>query len=161
QTMILLDGTTVYNLTHFFGFFSTFNPDAIKDVRLYKGGYPAAYGGRLGSVVDVYNKDGNRRRTEGSLSLGLLASRALAEGPYAKGSWMVALRRSTPEPVLAALRAADVDGTPDAFHFYDANAKLNFDASADDRLSLAVYAGRDALGIEPLADLRLDLVYGN
>ncbi len=99
QTLILLDRTTVYNPSHFFGLFSTFNPDAIKDVQLYKGGYPAEYGGRLGSVVDIYNKDGNRQQTTGGLSMGLLASRAYVEGPYAKdgdeakGSYMVAVRR--------------------------------------------------------------------
>lgn len=80
QTLILLDRTTVYNPSHFFGLFSTFNPDAIKDVQLYKGGYPAEYGGRLGSVVDIYNKDGNRQTTTGGLSVGLLASRAYVEG---------------------------------------------------------------------------------
>lgn len=73
QTLILLDRTTVYNPSHFFGLFSTFNPDAIKDVQLYKGGYPTEYGGRLGSVVDIYNKDGNRQRTAGGLSMGFLA----------------------------------------------------------------------------------------
>ncbi|MDE2996724.1 MAG: TonB-dependent receptor, partial [Bacteroidota bacterium] len=100
QTLILLDRTTVYNPTHFFGVFSTFNPDAIKDVRLYKGAYGSEYGGRIGSVVDIYNKDGNRRSRAGSVSLGLLASRAMIEGPHRKGSWMLALRRSTVEPLL-------------------------------------------------------------
>ena len=84
QTLILLDRTTVYNPSHFFGFFSTFNPDAIKDVRLYKGGYPATYGGRLGSVLDIYNKDGNRNEFEGTATVGLLASRVAIEGPYKK-----------------------------------------------------------------------------
>src|SRR5690606_22450167 len=103
QTLILLDRTTVYNPSHFFGFFSTFNPDAIKDVRVYKGGYPAEYGGRLGSVIDIYNKGGNRNRMGGTLSLGMLSSRAMVEGPYAKGSYMLAVRRSTIEPILAVL----------------------------------------------------------
>ncbi|WP_457653477.1 TonB-dependent receptor [Rhodocaloribacter sp.] len=161
QTLILLDRTTVYNPSHFFGFFSTFNPDAIKDVRLYKGGYPAEYGGRLGAVVDIYNKDGNRRRTQGRVSLGLLASRVLAEGPYAKGSWMLAVRRSTLEPLLAVLRGQDIDGIPDAFHFIDVNGKVNFDASGDDRFSLAFYAGRDRLDLPLFADARLRLGYGN
>ncbi|NIT58731.1 MAG: TonB-dependent receptor plug domain-containing protein, partial [Aliifodinibius sp.] len=82
QTLILLDRTTVYNPSHFFGFFSTFNPDAVKDVRLYKGGYPAKYGGRLGSVLTIFNKDGNRNEFEGSVSVGLLSSRASIEGPF-------------------------------------------------------------------------------
>jgi hypothetical protein len=161
QTLILLDQTTVYNPTHFFGFFSTFNPDAIKDVRLYKGGFPAEYGGRIGSVVDVYNKDGNRRRTSGKASVGLLASRALLEGPFRGGSWMVAFRRSTLEPLLAALRSADIDGIPDGFYFYDLNAKVNVDLSDTDRLAVAGYFGRDALDLEIVTDTRLILGYGN
>lgn len=161
QTLILLDRTTVYNPSHFFGFFSTFNPDAVKDVRLYKGGYPAEYGGRMGSVVDIYNKDGNRFNHEGSVSLGLLASRAIVEGPYSKGSWMFAVRRSTLEPLLAALQAADIDGIPDKFYFYDVNGKLNFDAGADDRLSVSFYTGRDQLRLPIIEDTNVDLSYGN
>ena len=132
QTLILLDQTTVYNPSHFFGFFSTFNPDAIKDVRLYKGGYPAEFGGRLGSVLSIYNKDGNRKRVSGTATLGMLASRAAIEGPWKKGSYMLAIRRSTLEPLLAALRAQS-DNIPSKFYFYDINGKLNFDASMDDK----------------------------
>ncbi|NBC85495.1 MAG: TonB-dependent receptor plug domain-containing protein [Bacteroidetes bacterium] len=170
QTLILLDRTTVYNPTHFFGLFSTFNPDAIKDVQLYKGGYPAEYGGRLGSVVDIYNKDGNRRETQGGFSVGLLASRAYVEGPYGRswgddgeerGSYMVALRRSTLEPLLAVLRSQDVDGIPDGFFFYDLNAKINLDATPNDKLSLAVYGGQDVLDLQFLDDGRFDISYGN
>ena len=168
QTLVLLDGTTVYNPTHFFGFFSTFNPDAIKDVQLFKGAYPAQYGGRLGSVVSIYNKDGNREETTGGLSVGLLASRAYVEGPYGKGedgtaagSYMVAVRRSTIEPVLAALRNADVDGIPDSFSFYDVNAKINYDAGPNDKLSLALYGGQDFLDLQFQADSRFDIQYGN
>ncbi len=161
QTLILLDRTTVYNPSHFFGFFSTFNPDAIKDVRLYKGGYPAEFGGRLGSVVDIYNKDGNRRATRGSASLGLLASRALVEGPYGRGSWMLAVRRSTLEPLLGVLRDQDIEGIPDAFYFVDVNGKLNYDAGPNDRLSLAVYGGQDVLRLPFLDDATIRLRYGN
>lgn len=161
QTLILLDRTTVYNPSHFFGFFSTFNPDAIKDVRLYKGGYPAEYGGRLGSVVDIYNKDGNRVATRGGLSLGLLASRAFVEGPYSRGSWMLAVRRSTLEPILAVLREQEVDGIPDSFFFIDINGKINFDASQNDRLSVAFYGGTDKLDLPFVDDARIDLSYGN
>jgi len=167
QTLVLLDGTTVYNPTHFFGFFSTFNPDAIKDVQLYKGAYPAEYGGRLGSVVSIYNKDGNRRETTGGLSVGLLASRAYVEGPYGgsdddpAGSYMVAVRRSTLEPVLAALRSAGTEGIPDDFSFYDVNAKINYDVGPDDKLSLSFYGGQDFLDISPQDDTRFDVNYGN
>jgi outer membrane receptor protein involved in Fe transport len=166
QTLVLLDGTTVYNPTHFFGFFSTFNPDAIKDVQLYKGAYPSEYGGRLGSVVSIYNKDGNRRETTGGLSVGLLASRAYIEGPYGAdedpaGSYMVAVRRSTLEPVLAALRGADVEGIPESFSFYDVNAKVNYDVGPDDKLSLALYGGQDFLDLQFQEQGRFDINYGN
>jgi len=167
QTLVLLDGTTVYNPTHFFGFFSTFNPDAIKDVQLYKGAYPSEYGGRLGSVVSIYNKDGNRRETTGGLSVGLLASRAYVEGPYGgadedpAGSYMVAVRRSTLEPVLAALRGADVEGIPESFSFYDVNAKVNYDVGPDDKLSLALYGGQDFLDLQFQEQGRFDINYGN
>jgi hypothetical protein len=160
QTLILLDETTVYNPTHFFGFFSTFNPDAVKDIRLYKGGYPARFGGRLGSVLTVFNKDGNRNETAGSVSLGLLASRASIEGPIPKGSWMLALRRSTLEPVLAVLRET-VDTVPDLFYFYDVNGKINFDATENDRLSLAFYSGFDKVRLPFLDDATISLLYGN
>jgi len=160
QTLILLDETTVYNPTHFFGFFSTFNPDAVKDVRLYKGGYPAEYGGRIGSVLTVYNKDGNRVENQGTVSLGLLASRASFEGPYSRGSYMLAVRRSTIEPVLAVLRQT-IDGAPDLFYFYDINGKLNFDATENDRFSLAFYAGNDNVSIPFQEDANIRLKYGN
>jgi outer membrane cobalamin receptor len=167
QNLILLDGTTVYNPTHFFGFFSTFNPDAVKDVQLYKGAYPVGYGGRLGGVVDIRSKDGNRREVGGGVSVGLLASRAYIEGPYggtgdsASGSYMVAVRRSTLEPVLAGLRSTDTDGIPDAFAFYDINAKLNYDAGPDDKLSLALYGGQDRLDLQFQNAGRFDIDYGN
>ena len=160
QTLILLDETTVYNPTHFFGFFSTFNPDAVKDVRLYKGGYPAEYGGRIGSVLTVFNKDGNRVEPEGTVSIGLLASRASIEGPLDSGSWMFAIRRSTLEPVLAVLRES-VDGVPDLFYFYDFNGKVNYDLNQDNRLSLAFYAGNDNVSIPFQEDANIRLKYGN
>ncbi|MEX0722482.1 MAG: TonB-dependent receptor [Gracilimonas sp.] len=160
QTLILLDRTTVYNPSHFFGFFSTFNPDAIKDVRLYKGGYPAEYGGRLGSVLTIYNKDGNRNETAGSATIGLLASRLSAEGPYSKGSWMFAARRSTLEPLLAGLRQS-IDNVPSKFYFYDFNGKVNLDATENDKLSLAFYAGQDRVTFPFGSDAEFNLDYGN
>jgi hypothetical protein len=160
QTLILLDRTTVYNPSHFFGFFSTFNPDAIKDLRLYKGGYPATYGGRLGSVLDIYNKDGNRNEFAGTATLGLLASRVAIEGPYSKGSYMIAARRSTIEPLLAALRQNN-DNIPSTFYFYDINGKINFDAGDNNKLSLAFYGGQDNVKFPFATDAQFDLLYGN
>ncbi len=166
QTLILLDGTTVYNPTHFFGFFSTFNTDAIKDVRLYKGAYPSEYGGRLGSVLDISSRDGNRNRTAGSATLGVLASRVGVEGPLpgtgGRGSYMLAARRSTLEPLLAFLRTTpDSTSIPDGFYFYDVNARVGVDLTPRDRLSAAVYAGRDRVRIGFSEDSAFDLDYGN
>jgi hypothetical protein len=160
QTLIMLDRTTVYNPSHFFGFFSTFNPDAIKDVRLYKGGYPANFGGRLGSVLDIYNKDGNRNEFEGTATIGLLASRLAVEGPYKKGSYMLAARRSTIDPVLAVLRSTDTN-VPDRFYFYDINGKVNLDAGSNDKINLAFYGGQDKVLFPFAADSKFDLLYGN
>ncbi len=160
QTLILLDETTVYNPSHFFGFFSTFNPDAIKDVRLYKGGYPAEFGGRLGSVLSIYNKDGNRNETHGSLTLGMLSSRASVEGPYKYGSWSLAVRRSTLEPLLAALRKTS-DNIPSSFYFYDMNGKINFDAGKSDKFGLSFYTGKDAVSFPFADDAEFNLNYGN
>lgn len=160
QTLIMLDRTTVYNPSHFFGLFSTFNPDAIKDVQIYKGNYPSRFGGRLGSVVDVYNKDGNRENFQGKVSLGLLASRVSLEGPLAKGSWMFAARRSMVEPILAVLRKTET-GIPDKFYFFDINAKVNYDAGKRDRVSVGMYTGTDKLVLSPVNDFDIDLPYGN
>ncbi len=160
QTLILLDRTTVYNPSHFFGFFSTFNPDAIKDVRLYKGGYPAEYGGRLGSVLSIYNKDGNRNEMAGSATLGMLASRVSIEGPFNKGSYMFAFRRSTLEPLLAALRQ-NTDNVPSLFYFLDFNGKINYDASKNDKFSLAAYTGTDKVRFPFADDAEFLLNYGN
>lgn len=159
QTLIMLDRTVVYNPTHFFGFFSTFNPDAIKDVRLYKGGYPAEYGGRLGSVLDIYNKDGNRKEMQGALSVGTFASRGTVEGPIKNGSYMFAIRRSTLEPLLALLENS-LDNVP-SFYFFDSNGKINVSTSKNDRISLSFYSGRDNVTIPFLEDANFGLEYGN
>lgn len=160
QTLILLDRTTVYNPSHFFGFFSTFNPDAVKDVRLLKGGYPAKYGGRLGSVLTIFNKDGNRNEFQGSATIGMLASRLSLEGPINKGSWMFAIRRSTLEPVLAILQQTE-DTIPESFYFLDMNGKINYDANQNNKLSLAFYTGTDDLKFPFAEDAGVNLNYGN
>jgi len=160
QTLILLDETPIYNPSHFFGFFSIFNPDIIKDVRLYKGGYPAQYGGRIGSILSIYSKDGNRMANQGSVSVGLLASRLSFEGPFTDGSWSVAMRRSTLEPVLSVLRES-VSNVPDQFFFYDINAKLNIDSSENNRYSFSVYSGYDRVSLPFQDDAQIGLRYGN
>ncbi len=146
QTLILLDQIPLYNPTHAFGFFSTFNPDAIKDMSLHKGAYPAQYGGRLGSVLDVRNRDGNRKGFEGTGGISLISARMTLEGPAGDGSWMVSGRRTYLEPVLSLIR--DEDTEVPYYYFYDTNAKFNQDFGDSDRLMLSGYFGRDDLNFE-------------
>lgn len=160
QTLVLLDGTTVYNPTHFYGFYSTFNTDVVDEVTLYKGTFPARYGGRLGSVVEVHNRQGNPEQTSKSVSFGLLSSRALAEGPHPAGSYLVAFRRSTLEPVLSVLRKAE-DNIPDHFHFYDLNVSADFKAGSRNLLNLSLYNSLDDLDY-PISEVQnFSLNYGN
>ena len=133
----------LYNPSHMFGFFSTFNPDAIKDVQLYKGAYPAAYGRTLGAVLDVSNREGNRQRFSGRGGISLIASRLLAEGPVGQGSWMMAGRRTYLEPVLSAVRSFDID-IPLNYYFYDFNGKVN-QRWGDDTFTVSTYWGQDDL----------------
>lgn len=159
QTLVTLDGAPIYNPTHVFGFFSAFNPDAIDDVQLFKSDFPASYGGRLGSVVDLRTRGGSAEETTGGASLGLLASRAHVSGGGERGTYMVSARRSTLEPVLAALD--DVDDVPDSFAFYDINATATFNLSSRDRLSVSGYMARDGLNLQLLSDTEFDVRYGN
>ncbi|MCY3736561.1 MAG: hypothetical protein OXG13_09195, partial [Gemmatimonadaceae bacterium] len=153
--------------SHLFGFFSTFNPDAIKDVQLYKGAYPAKYGRTLGAVLDVANREGNRQRFSGRGGISLISSRLLAEGPIDGGSWMAAGRRTYLEPVLGAVRAFDVD-IPLSYYFYDFNGKIN-QRRGDDTFTLSTYLGQDDLRAEffreddqeDVEDSFADLRWGN
>lgn len=160
QTLIQLDGTTVYNPTHFYGFYSTFNPDIVENVTLHKGTYPARYGGRLGSVVDVQNKAGNREHTGGAVNVGLLSSSAMIEGPHPAGSYLLAFRRSTLEPTLSVLRKTE-ESIPDSFHFYDLNASIRLNAGTKNKLDLTFYNSMDDL-LFPVTDIQnFQLNYGN
>ena len=161
QTAILLDHIPLYNPSHLFGFFSTFNPDAIKDVQLYKGAYPAAYGRTLGAVLDVSNREGNRQRFSGRGGVSLIASRLLAEGPVGQGSWMMAGRRTYLEPVLSAVRSRGVD-IPLNYYFYDFNGKVN-QRWGDDTFTVSTYWGQDDLrvDIEDENESFVDLRWGN
>jgi len=167
QTLVRLDGTTVYKPTHFFGFFSMFNPDAIGTVTLHKGPYPAEYGGRLGSVIDVQSRSGNRDRTGGGVTLSLTASRAYLNGPIGDqsaptGSYLVAARRSTFDPVLSVLQNVDTEGIPNGLAFYDANVHLTVSPSPSDELSLVLYGARDALDLHLHEDgVQFDIRYEN
>ncbi len=147
QNLTLLDGVNVYNTNHFYGLFSIFNGDAIKKVTLYKGSFPARFGGRLSSVIDTRMKDGDMRNYHGSFSIGLLSSRLNFEGPIIKDktSFSFSARRSY---IDGFLRIADMvtEETVPIIYFYDVNAKLNHKFSDKSRLYLSFYQGKDKMG---------------
>ena len=159
QTQILLDQIPLYNPSHAFGFFSIFNPEAIKDMRLYKSAYPAIYGGNLGAVLDVTNRDGNRNELRGSGGISLISMRTMIEGPVANGSFMVSGRRTYLEPILSYIRKR-VENIP-GYYFYDVNAKINQNLSNTDNLVLSGYFGRDDLDLETSEDDLLNVRWGN
>jgi hypothetical protein len=154
QNLILLDGSPVYNSQHLFGIFSSFNADAIKNVELYKGGFPARFGGRLSSVVDIVTKDGDLNAVHGEIGTGLLMTRALIEGPIKKDrtSFMISGRRSyldiLAQPfVKKAAKDEDIDLGFGAF-FYDLNLKVTHKISTKDRLYFSLYSGQDFLKLK-------------
>jgi outer membrane receptor protein involved in Fe transport len=157
QNLILIDGIDVYNPSHFGGLFSTFNTDAVKDVELIKGGFPAMYGGRLSSVLDVTNKDGNRKSFAGVARLSAISSSATVEGPWSigsqSGSAMASFRRTYLE-LVKGLIDLDLD-----CYFYDGHAKVNWDYSPRDKFSLSTYFGKDQL--EMSAGMDMDISWGN
>ncbi|CAN5860815.1 TonB-dependent receptor [soil metagenome] len=144
QNLILLDGVPVYNVSHLLGVFSLFNPDAIKSVDLIKGGFPAPYGGRLSSVVDVQLKEGNNQRFAGEGAVGLISSKLLLEGPIRseKTSFLLAARRTYLDLFTAALAALSGESIL-SYNFFDVNAKVNHTFSPKDRVYVSVYGGQD------------------
>lgn len=158
QNLILLDGVPVYNANHLFGFFSVFNADAIKDVKLTKGGFPARYGGRLSSVLEINMKEGNNQEYHGSVSLGLISSKATFEGPIVKNkaSFIVSARRTyidvLARPLISyALRQEGARGTF-GYYFYDLNAKINYRISDKDRLYFSAYTGDDKFYVSTIEE---------
>ena len=161
QTAILLDQIPLYNPSHLFGLFSTFNPDAIKKVDLYKGAYPAPYGRTLGAILDVSNREGNRKRTSGRGGVSLISGRLLTEGPVGQGSWLLAGRRTYLDGVFSALRARGED-IPLNYFFYDLNGNIN-QRRGDDTYAASAYWGQDDLRIELEDDEEsfVDMSWGN
>ena len=143
QNLILLDEAPVYNSSHLFGFFSVFNPDAVKDVKLYKGGMPARYGGRLSSILDVRMKEGNSRRFEMNGGIGLIFSRLSIEAPIVKdkASFIVAGRRSYIDVLAQPFLNDDFEGS--ALNFYDLTAKANYQINDKNQIFVSGYFGRD------------------
>ncbi|PRY86626.1 TonB-dependent receptor [Mongoliibacter ruber] len=146
QNLILLDGVPVYNASHLFGFFSVFNDGAINNVELIKGGFPARYGGRLSSVVDITMKEGNMKEFKGEGSIGLIASKLTIEGPIAKDktSFLLSGRRTYLDLIARPLIRNQTDGQEDVgYFFYDVNAKVNHIFNKKNRLYLSYYGGSD------------------
>ncbi len=146
QNLILLDEATVYNASHLFGFFSTFNSDAIKEIKLYKGGMPAQYGGRLASVLDILMLDGNQQAFGAQGGVGLIASRLKVDGPIVadRGSFMISGRRTYADLFLKL--SDDPDINQSRLYFYDLNAKANYRINERNTVFLSGYFGRDVLG---------------
>lgn len=153
QNLILLDEATIFNSSHLFGLFSVFNPDAIKDLKLYKGGIPAKYGGRVSSVLDIYQKEGNSNAFHMSGGVGIVASRLLAEGPLKKekGSFLLGGRSSYAHLFLPLF---DLDSKA---YFYDVNTKLSYRINQNNNIYLSGYFGRDVFNISD----SFENTYGN
>ena len=158
QNLILLDNIDVYNPTHFGGVFSTFNTDAIESVELIKGGFPSKYGGRLSSVMNVINREGNRKKFEGVSRTSLISSSATLEGPWElgqeSGSYMMSFRRTYLELIKKMISM----NMPD-YYFYDGHCKVNWDINKKDRLTNSFYFGRDKLNLDMGSDL--EIYWGN
>jgi hypothetical protein len=144
QNLVLLDGMTVYNPSHLFGFISTFNADAIKDVEVIKGGFPAEYGGRLSAVLNLTQKDGNQDKFEGVGSVGLISSKLSLEGPIGNGSWFIGGRRTYLDLILGLVPEDPQNPFP-RFGFYDLNGKITQNISPNDKISLSGFMSADDL----------------
>ncbi|MDD2674448.1 MAG: TonB-dependent receptor [Flavobacterium sp.] len=155
QNLILLDEATIFNSSHVFGFFSVFNPDAIKDLKLYKGGIPARYGGRASSVLDIYQKDGNSKGFHVNGGIGLISSRILAEGPLVKdkGSFLIGGRSSYAHLFLKLSE----EQKNNSAYFYDLNTKLSYKLDTNNSLYLSGYFGRDVFSLNK----SFTNIYGN
>ena len=144
QNLILFDEAIIYNSSHLFGLFSVFNSDAIKEVKLYKGGIPSSYGGRISSVLDVYQKDGNNQKLQANGGIGSISSRFLIEGPIQKNksSFLLASRGSYAHLFL---KLTDIENVA---YFYDLNTKSNFVINDKNKIFISGYFGRDVFKLK-------------
>ena len=146
QNLVILDEATIYNPSHLLGFFSIFNGDAIKSIELTKGGFPARYGGRLSSIIDVNMKEGNKQDYHGEGGVGILTAHAMVEGPIVKNksSFMISGRRTyfdiLSRPIIAAVSHGDFNA---GYFLFDLNAKFNYDFGNKNKLYVSGYCGRD------------------
>ncbi|WP_235935403.1 TonB-dependent receptor [Flavobacterium ichthyis] len=139
--LVLLDEAIIYNTSHLFGFFSVFNSDVIKDLKLYKGGIPANYGGRTSSVLDIYQKEGNKKEFHANGGIGIVSSRLLLEGPIVKekSSFVIAGRGTYGHLFL---KLAD---EPNSAYFYDLNTKFNYRFNDNNNIFISAYLGYDKI----------------
>ncbi|RPD41684.1 TonB-dependent receptor [Chitinophaga barathri] len=153
ENLILLDEAPVYNSTHMLGFFSVFNPDAVKNINLIKGGFPAEYGGRTSSVLDIRMKDGNNQKFGLTGGIGNIFSRLAIEGPLQKdkSSFIVAARRSYMDVLMKPFLKGDMEDTK--LYFYDVTAKVNFNLNKNNNLFVSTYFGRDVFGFGGTANM--------
>jgi len=151
QNLIILDDATVYNASHLFGFFSLFNGDALKSVELTKGGFPARYGGRLSSVIELNMKEGNKEKVHGEGGVGLLSSRLVLEGPLKKGvsSFLISGRRTYADLLAMPFMPKDVKA---GYYFYDLNTKFNYDFGRKNKLYVSGYFGQDRFYVKEKYD---------
>ncbi|GAA4436760.1 TonB-dependent receptor [Ravibacter arvi] len=170
QNLVILDEAIVYNANHLFGFFSIFNSDALKSVELTKGGFPAQFGGRLSSVLEMNMKEGNKEKLKGEGGIGLVASRLTLEGPLSKGksSFLVSGRRTyidiLAKPFIAREQRGEENKVNPGYYFYDLNAKVNYDFGDKDKLYLSGYLGQDKFSVKEKGDerrLHAGLDWGN
>lgn len=153
QNLIILDEAPVYNASHLMGFFSVFNNDAVRDVKLYKGDIPANFGGRLSSVLDVHMKEGNNKKFAATGGVGLISSRLTLEGPIVneKTSFLISGRRTYADVVFFPL-LSDSNAKNAILYFYDLNLKINHQFNPNNRLFLSAYLGRDVFGQKGLSN---------
>ncbi len=166
ENLVLLDGITVYNpSTHLGGLFSTFNPDAVGYAELYAGGFPANFGDRLSSVLSVETKEGNSKRYTGKASVGLITSKFLLEGPIPHGSFLLGGRRTYFEAIVWLYNQIRDDTVSMPYYFYDFIAKVNFNPSSGNRITLSGLSSTDIVSYlentQGEADEQIDLNWGN
>jgi TonB-dependent receptor-like protein len=147
QNLILFDEATVYNASHLMGFFSVFNNDAVKDLKIYKGDIPAQYGGRLSSLLDIRMKEGNQKKFEATGGIGTISSRLTLEGPIIEDKWSVLVSGRRTYVDLLFLLSSDEAMKSTKLYFYDLNLKTNYKISDKDRIFVSGYFGRDVLKV--------------
>ncbi|MEO5564898.1 MAG: TonB-dependent receptor [Chitinophagaceae bacterium] len=160
QNLVQLDEATVYNPNHLFGLFSTFNVNAINNVQLIKGGFPAEYGGRLSSILNITMKEGNKTKYQAEGGIGLLSNNLTVQGPIQKNksSFIISARRSH---IDLLLKASGTSKKNTSYKFYDVNAKMNFEAGKNDHLFLSFFKGNDNAAYNNANSLNYTTDFGN